>query len=372
MGNVAIAFVNSTVALNEFILSKYNARLEHKRIASLIPRYLSQLNQSDSTITTLNLNSLGVDCTIVKKFESPLLTKDGIRVEELYLEQNWIGSEGATCVARILSRDKCLKIVSLANNPIGTMGAMALASAIESNSTLEKLNLSYCNINDAGVQKLACSLKKNTTLKYLYLEGNPISSEGINSLFKSIYDTSNGITSLWECNHTIRAFHNGITNLYSPSFPETEANRLRSQKLEEILASCNRRTYSSLSMHQKLLIPSSKHIAASRKILRYFFKDDPSQYMSTLENTEEKLVPHVMQWLGRYGDVGIIYDVVRDMPWLLEQRVHTAECARKRKRTADLVDVFPPEVGEDERDFLLDNFDEKLERKNCKGCSYCK
>ncbi|KAL7517813.1 hypothetical protein ACHAWX_002701 [Stephanocyclus meneghinianus] len=367
MGNVAIAFIHSTVALNEFILSKYNARLEHKRIASLIPRYLSQLNQSDSTITTLNLNSLGVDCSVVKKLESPLLTKDGLRVQELYLEQNWIGSEGATCVARILSRDKHLKIVSLANNPIGTMGAMALASAIESNSTLEKLNLSDCNINDAGVQKLARSLKKNTTLKYLYLEGNPISSEGINSLFKCIYDTSNGITSLWECNHTIRAFHNGMTRLYSPSFPETEANRLRSQKLEEILASCNRRTYSSLSINRILIVPSSKQIAASRKILRYFFKDDPSQYMSTLENTEEKLVPHVMQWLGRYGNVGIIYDVVRDMPWLLEKRGQISECVRKRKRVGEYLDDFPAEIGADECD-LVEDCDEKPERKNCKGC----
>ena len=371
MGNVAIAFINSTVALNEFLLSKYHARLEHKRLASLIPRYLSRLNRSDSSITTLNLNNLGVDCSVVKKFAIPLLANHGLRVEELYLERNWIGAEGATCVARVLSRDQCLKIVSLANNPIGNVGAMAIASAIESNSTLEKLNLSYCNIGDDGVHKLVLSLKRNSSLKYLNLEGNPISSEGIHSLYKCIYDTSKGITSLWECNHTIRAFHSGTSSLYSPAFPETEANRLLSMKLGEILASCNRRaSCTSSKVDQSFIGPSSKQLAASRKILRYLLKDDPSQYMSTLENTEEKLVPHLMCWLGKYGDVGIVYDVVRDMPWLLENSAKKEEivrCDRKRKRLG----LMEYELVEEEGCgvcSLADDCDERLERKTCRCC----
>lgn len=36
---------------------------------------------------------------------------------------------------------------------------------------------------------------------------------------------------------------------------------------------------------------------------------------------EEKLVPNVIGWLVRYGDVSVIYGVVRDMPWLLEKKV---------------------------------------------------
>ena len=235
-------------------------------------------------------------------------------MEELYLENNYIGAEGATCVARILSKDHCLKIVSLAYNPIGSMGAMALASAIESNLTLEKLNLSHCNIDDVGVQKLAGSLKRNRSIKYLNLDGNPISSEGIHNLLNSIYDTSHGIKSLWECNHTIRSFHNGMTSLYSPSFPDTQANRVLIRKMTKILAWCNAR-------------PDSRQIAASRKILRYFFDDDPDEYMSTLENTEEKLVPHLMRWLCQHGHVGIVYDVIKTMPQFLEMGREEVESA---------------------------------------------
>jgi hypothetical protein len=355
MGNVAIAFINSSMALNEFLLSKYNARIEHKRLASLIPRYISRLNRSDSTITVLNLNNLRVDCAILKKLASPLQSNGNLNVEELYLENNRIGSEGATCVARILAADAALKIVSLANNPIGSMGAMALASAIESNRTLEKLNLSHCNIDDAGVQKLAASLKRNSFLKYLNLEGNPISSKGMHTLFQSIYDTTDGITSLWGCNHTIRSFTNGMTSLYSPSFPDTQANRLLSRKITDILAWCNCR-------------PDSKKIAASRKILRYFF-DDRDEYMTTLENTEEKLVPHLMRWLGQHGDAGVVYNVVRIMPQFLELRkLDTSKVLledgnglgdRKRKHVGSSKDDL-----DIEEEVEVEERDEKLARMN--------
>jgi hypothetical protein len=311
MGNVAIAFINSSMALNEYLQSKYNARLEHKRIASLIPRYISRLNRSDSTISTLNLNNLGIDCDVLKKLASPLAANENLCVEELYLEHNKLGPEGATCIARILTKDACLKIVSLANNSIGSMGAIALASSLESNRTLERLNLSHCGIDDSGVHKLAASLKRNSSLKYLNLEGNPISSDGIHALFNCIYDTSKGIASLFDCNHTIRAFHNGMTSLYSPSFPDTHANRLLSQKMGEILAWCNCR-------------PASKQIAASRKILRYFY-NDPEQYMDTLENTDELLVPHLISWMGQHADLGIVYDAVRTMPQFLEPRARMKE-----------------------------------------------
>ena len=307
MGNVGIAFINSAVSLSEFLLSKYNARVEHKRLASLVPRYLARLEKSDSTITILNLNNLGVDCSIVKKLASPLLANTCLCVEDLYLENNWIGPEGATCVARILLEDKCIKVVSLANNPIGSMGAMALASALESNSTLEKLNLGHCGIDDAGVHKLAASLKRNNSLKYINLEGNPISNEGVNSLFNCIYDTSNGITSLWESNYTLRSFHNGMASLYSPSFPDTKANQILSRKIGKVLSWCNCRS-------------TSKNTATSRKIFRYFFNDKPFQYMSTLENTEILLVPHLIRWLEQYGDVGTVYNMVKAMPQFLEQK----------------------------------------------------
>ncbi|KAL7502285.1 hypothetical protein ACHAXN_000277 [Cyclotella atomus] len=354
MGNVAIAFIESSMALNDFLQSKYAARLESKRIATLIPRYISCLNRSDSTITTLNLNNLGVDCNVVKKLAIPLTANMNLCVEELYLEHNKIGPEGATCIARIISKDACLKIVSLSHNFIGSMGAMALASAIESNSTLERLNLSHCGIDNAGVLKLAASLKRNSSLKYLNLEGNPISSEGIYALFNSVYDTSNGIASLWDCNHTIRTFHNGMTSLYSPSFPDTHANRLLCRKMSDILAYCNCRQ-------------TSRKTAASRKILRYFY-NDPDLYMHTLENTHDHLVPCLMSWLGNRGNVGVVYDVVRAMPHFLELRKSTEEVdntskldqSERKRKLGDSADSLDEACA-------IEECDEQI-TKICKEC----
>lgn len=38
-------------------------------------------------------------------------------MQKLFLEYNKIGSEGATCIARIMSKDRHLQHVSLAHNP---------------------------------------------------------------------------------------------------------------------------------------------------------------------------------------------------------------------------------------------------------------
>ena len=118
MGNVAIAFIESTLSFSEYMQIRRQKRIEHKRIRSLIPRYLARLNNSDISITTLNLNGLGVDSQILRLLSYPLLSGT-TRVQALYLENNWIGVEGATCIARVLNCKDIvhLKDVSLAHNP---------------------------------------------------------------------------------------------------------------------------------------------------------------------------------------------------------------------------------------------------------------
>ena len=68
MGNVAIAFVESTISFSDYVTIKHQKRIEHKRIRQLIPRYLARLNNSDVSITTLNLNRLGVDIQVSTRF----------------------------------------------------------------------------------------------------------------------------------------------------------------------------------------------------------------------------------------------------------------------------------------------------------------
>ena len=210
---------------------------------------------------------------------------------------------------------------------MGSVGVTAIASALEQNTSLERLDLSYCDIDDDGVQKLCTSLKKsNTTLQYLNLEGNCISSSGIYSLLKCVYDTSS-MTSLWESNHTLRSFYgSGISSqrskIYNKSFPETKANRVLFQQLVEVLATCNRRYSSTVSSSSSSSNYHSR--TAAHKILRHYVQSDrrtKNEYWECVEGMEEKLIPNIIGWLTRYGDMGVIYGVLRDLPWLIEPKV---------------------------------------------------
>ncbi|KAL7548452.1 hypothetical protein ACHAWF_011745 [Thalassiosira exigua] len=302
MGNVAIYCIQSGVSLADYAQSQRRKRIEHKRITTLIPRYIARLNDRDISITSLNLSNLGVDSQMIRLLSSPMLSGE-TRVQELYLEHNMIGPEGATCIARSLSRDSCLKDVSLAHNPVGSVAARAIASALEQNSSLDRLNLSFCNIDDNGIQKLTQSLKFNSTLKYINLEGNWIRSMGVYSLLKCIYDTTS-MQSLRESNHTLRAFY-GQRSIF------------------EILATCNWRysmqSCTVVNTSTKTTYKVSARVAAC-KILKHYVKPESEEYWECVEHMEEKLVPNVIGWLVRNADVGSLFRVVRDMPWLVEKK----------------------------------------------------
>ena len=200
MGNVAIACIESSMSLAEYVEAKHQQRLEHKRIRSLVPRYIARLTDNDINLTTLDLRGIQVDTNMLRLLCGLLLSGEA-RVQELHLQRNGINPEGATCIARLLSKDRNLRDVSLAHNPgkkighilciypssapshlqyllvlvlkkVGTMGATAIASALERNNTLQRLDLSYCKIDDDGIERLARALKSNTTLRYLHLVTN--------------------------------------------------------------------------------------------------------------------------------------------------------------------------------------------------------
>ena len=203
------------------------------------------------------------------------------------------------------------------------MAIASIASALEQNTSLERLDLSYCDIDDDGIQKLTSSLKKsNSTLQNLNLEGNYISSSGIFALLKCVYDTTS-MTSLWESNHTVRSFYKSHRSMYNKSFPETNANCLLLRQLVEVLATCNRR-YSGISslssgvggVKDKAKCNKSKQVGAY-KILKHYVKEERTssysynnEYWETVEGIEEKLIPNILSWLVRYGDIHTLYGVV--------------------------------------------------------------
>jgi len=116
MGNIAIAFIEGYMNYIDSVKLRKQHQVEYKRIRTLIPRLLTQLNNRDTSITTLDLSGRGVDLNILRLLSLPLIGGE-TRVQNLFLERNQIGSEGATCIARIISKDRYLQHVSLAHNP---------------------------------------------------------------------------------------------------------------------------------------------------------------------------------------------------------------------------------------------------------------
>lgn len=111
------------------------------------------------------------------------------------------------------------------------------------------------------------------------------------------------------------------------SFPETAANRQLARHLKEILDVFNRCyseecCMSSAAFSTPMSNPSNKISAriAACKILRHYVKEEPNEYWECVESMEEKLVPNIVGWLTSHRDVGVIYRVLKDMPWLLEKK----------------------------------------------------
>lgn len=345
MGNIAIALATSTLSFSEFVEVKRQKRLEKNRVNGLIPAYISRLNRSDSSISTINLNGMGVDTNTLRLLAAPI-NRGQTRVTELCLEHNWINPEGAAVIARVLSHNVYLKILNLAHNQLGSVGVRAIANALEQNTVLERLNLSFCGITDDGVKKLTESLKKNRTLKHLNLEGNCLSSEGVRSILKCVYDTSGGIQSIFDSNHSLISYH-GQRTIYNPNFPESAmSNRQLVFQLASVLASCNFRysqptlanttaSSSTTATTTKETIHNVSTKIAACKILKYCLKEQKDDYWKCMESLEEKKIPHIIGWLVRYGGLDVMYIVLCDMPWLLEKNAEKKLAVRNDKYNSD-------------------------------------
>jgi hypothetical protein len=132
------------------------------------------------------------------------------------------------------------------------------------------------------------------------------------------------------------------------SFPETTANRLLVLQLEHVLATCNRRfavpsgssssssssvttTASSLANNRSL---KSYPRIASCKILRHCTRDERMHNWECIEGIEiEMLAPHVFAWLANNGKIGVMFNVIREMPWLVEISRSDGENDRSFRRT---------------------------------------
>eukprot|EP01028_Stygiella_incarcerata_P002329 TRINITY_DN1437_c0_g1_i2.p1 TRINITY_DN1437_c0_g1~~TRINITY_DN1437_c0_g1_i2.p1 ORF type:complete len:763 (+),score=190.49 TRINITY_DN1437_c0_g1_i2:78-2366(+) len=139
------------------------------------------LNRHKVNALDLSYSKIGDEgCSLV---ENVLMHVD-CSLQELILEDNLIGKDGAKRIGTALAMNTTLKTLVLSSNLVGSSGAKYLGRGLSHNPVLIHLDLSGNDIGDRGAIKLAESLISNRSLKALFLSRNSIGNFGVSALAK--------------------------------------------------------------------------------------------------------------------------------------------------------------------------------------------
>ena len=105
----------------------------------------------------------------------------------MYLNDNDIGEEGASHIAKMLRKTRIVRNLSLKNNPgISDAGATLIARSIKQNNVLKTLSLSKCGITSKGVKEIAMAVTGHPSLKKFLIHNNALSDEGVAHLAEGL------------------------------------------------------------------------------------------------------------------------------------------------------------------------------------------
>ena len=124
----------------------------------------------------LERNPIGSEGAVA--FANMLATNKSLT--KLNMSDCGIQEEGAVCLAKAMEKNSSMTEFDISHNPIGSEGAVAFADMLATNKSLTELNIMFCDIQSSDSVHLAKALEENTTtqLQTLELERNPIGSEG--------------------------------------------------------------------------------------------------------------------------------------------------------------------------------------------------
>jgi Ran GTPase-activating protein (RanGAP) involved in mRNA processing and transport len=138
-----------------------------KLIADML-RHNTSLRTLDLVNTLPGIEGLEAICKVLEDTNRTL--------ERLYLGGNYLTSEAACLIAKVLKKNSSLKALMLSVNQFENSGASQLANALAENTSLEELGLASNGIEDAGIINILQSLINHPTLYHLDL-GHSISTK---------------------------------------------------------------------------------------------------------------------------------------------------------------------------------------------------
>jgi hypothetical protein len=107
---------------------------------------------------------------------------------ELQLTKMSLGPDGASIVAKMLSRDSshCLTYLSLTGNPLKDEGCARICDSLADNTSLTKLSLGHVNATSITAHNISRLLLSNTTIQSIALYNNRIGEDGFASMFNAL------------------------------------------------------------------------------------------------------------------------------------------------------------------------------------------
>jgi hypothetical protein len=166
---------------------------------------LAEALRENHILAKLHLSSCSIGAEGASFLGAVLAAGGGLGLEELTLDANGIGDEGAREIAEALRKDNHTISLELSGNGIGALGIEAIARAITPApseptattlqgwpsiepraSALRSLNLHSNDAGDGGAAALADMLRQNTKLGSLGLWDNGVSRVGAQALLEAL------------------------------------------------------------------------------------------------------------------------------------------------------------------------------------------
>ena len=193
---------DSMIPLSDFLAINPVEKLylQHNSLRNEGINFLSNGLSKNKSLRILNLSK-----TDLRNSEGAISLTESLKsnnvLEELYLNENSISSEGIERIATYILKKRSLVYLNLAHNKICHVGAQYLGDNLTNALGIKKLILNSNKIADIGAKYLAKGVAENYTLDNLNLENNEIGDEGIISLTKAILARSNFSTLNVSCNN---------------------------------------------------------------------------------------------------------------------------------------------------------------------------
>ena len=174
----------SSLLIADFIthLQPHTLLLGNNYITSIENIAIRIISTNSVKILHLNNNELTAQ-------EAPAISEMMTSLEELNVDNNKFGDDGAVILALGIAKTVTLKKLDIDSNYIQTTGVIAIANSLLCNTSLKKLSMRYCLLKENGALAIAKVLANNKTLKELLLKNrySRLNKESIKMLINSLY-----------------------------------------------------------------------------------------------------------------------------------------------------------------------------------------